>query len=164
MDVSFRVIQTKDLHFVKKIYDDYIINTTSTFHTDPMDISKLKEMMIIGNTVYPSYIISEGGLDCGYCYLSEYKNRQAYRRTAEVTIYLKNEFTGRGIGRRAMEFITQKAGNSSIKNLIAIISGENLASIRFIERSGFIKCGHIKNAGEKFGRLLDVVFYQKELK
>jgi len=47
--------------------------------------------------------------------------------------------------------------------LIATLSGDNIASIRLAEARNFEKCAHLKNVGEKFGKILDVVMYQKEL-
>jgi L-amino acid N-acyltransferase YncA len=45
--------------------------------------------------------------------------------------------------------------------LLAVISADNLNSIKLFERCGYENCGHLKQIGEKFNQLLDVVFYQK---
>jgi phosphinothricin acetyltransferase len=47
--------------------------------------------------------------------------------------------------------------------LVGTLCGENHASIRLMEKSGYSRCAHLKNIGEKFGKLLDVVVYQKEI-
>lgn len=47
--------------------------------------------------------------------------------------------------------------------LVGILCGENPASIRLMEKSGYFRCAHLKNIGEKFGRILDVVMDQKEI-
>jgi phosphinothricin acetyltransferase len=78
-----------------------------------------------------------------------------------VTIYLKPEYTGKGVGSRALEFLEKVAVEKKFHVLLAIICGENEQSINLFMRRGFEKCGHYREVGRKFGRLLDVVSYQK---
>ena len=101
------------------------------------------------------------GVICGYCYLSPYKKRQAYDRTAEITVYLKKEFTGRGIGRLALQRLEKEARPTFIKVLMGIITADNIQSIQLFIREGYEKCAHFKEVGEKFGKILDVVAFQK---
>jgi L-amino acid N-acyltransferase YncA len=92
-----------------------------------------------------------------------YKKRQAYDRTAEVSLYLKPGWTGRGIGKIAMKYLENAAKSAGIRVLITTLSGDNIASIRLAEAMNYEKCAYLKNVGEKFGKVLDVVMYQKEL-
>ncbi len=163
MELKFIAITKEDLPAIKEIYDWYIENSTATFHTEPIPISELKEFIHIDHPVYRSFLIMVSGELAGYCFLTYYKKRQAYDRTAEVTLYLKAEFHGLGIGKTAMNFLEQHAKQGGLKNLIGIITGENKASISLFEKSGYAKCAHFKHVGEKFGRVLDVVAYQKEV-
>ena len=59
--------------------------------------------------------------------------------------------------------LEKTAFKHGIKVLIGIISGDNQSSIKLFEKCGFEKCGHYKQVGEKFGKILDVVSYQKIL-
>ena len=43
------------------------------------------------------------------------------------------------------------------------VPDENRAGIRLMERGDYTRCGCLRNVGEKFGRTLDVVIFQKEL-
>jgi len=164
MNIQLIDLQDKDFEIVKSVYDYYIINTTATFHTELISIEELKSVIPVAHPKYKSFLIAYDGVICGYCYLSQYKKRQAYDRTAEVSIYLKHEFSGRGIGRKVLEMIEMIAIEGSIVVLIGIISEENKTSIALFEKCGYVKCAHFREVGEKFGRLLDVVAYQKMLK
>ena len=53
--------------------------------------------------------------------------------------------------------------SSGFRVLIGIISADNKQSIALVEKCGFEKCAHFKEVGEKFGKILDVVAYQKIL-
>jgi phosphinothricin acetyltransferase len=161
--MNLRLIDLKviDFNHVKEIYDYYILNSTATFHKDLISIEELKSVILIAHPKYKSFLIDYEGETCGYCYISQYKKRPAYDRTAEITIYLKPEYSGKGIGKETLKLLETVAKNNEISVLIGIITGENQASIRLFEKCGYEKCAHFKKVGEKFDRLLDVVAYQK---
>ncbi|WP_321373435.1 N-acetyltransferase family protein [uncultured Draconibacterium sp.] len=161
--IRLKKLEEKDLSQVKDIYNYYIENSTGTFHTSLVSENELKEILPVGDKRFRSFLIYFDNLVVGYCYLGRYKNRAAYDRTAEVTIYLKPEFFGKGIGREVLQQMEQKALEVDIFVLLGIITAENEASIKLFERMGYEKCGHFKQVGEKFGRILDVVAYQKLL-
>jgi phosphinothricin acetyltransferase len=163
MDIIFEELKEQDLPEVKKIYDWFIENSTATFHTEPIRIDQLNEFIYIGHPLYQSFLIYFNNEIAGYCYLTNYKKRQAYNRTAEVTLYLKPEFCRKGIGSITLEFLEKKAIEIGLKNLIGIISGDNVGSITLFEKSGYTKCAHFRNVGEKFNKLLDIVAFQKEI-
>jgi phosphinothricin acetyltransferase len=154
-------LQEKDIEIVKEIYDHYVLNSTATFYTVPLSIQDLKGAIPINHPKYKSFLIHHNNSICGYCYISQYKNRQAYNRTAEFTLYLKPEFTGKGIGRFALQELEKIAKELQFKVLIGIISADNRQSIALCEKCGYEKCAHFKQVGEKFGKILDVVAYQK---
>jgi len=163
MQVEFETVDDTSLPVVKRIYDWYILHSTATFHTEPITIDQLKEFIFINHPLYRSFIIKYDQQIAGYCYLTYFKKRQAYDRTAEVTIYLDPLFCQRGIGKIAIAYLENIARENGLKTLIATISGNNQGSITLFEHAGFIKCAHFTQVGEKFGQLLDVVGYQKIL-
>jgi L-amino acid N-acyltransferase YncA len=163
MNISFSRITHEDLPHINRIYTWYILNSTATFHTDPVRDEELLEFLHINHPRYKSYLIFQEDRLAGYCFLTAHKKRQAYDRTAEVTIYLDPEFRHQGIGREALVHLEEVARSVALKNLVGVISGDNAGSIRLFEKAGYEKCAHFKNVGEKFGMVLDVVAYQKEL-
>jgi phosphinothricin acetyltransferase len=78
-----------------------------------------------------------------------------------LSIYLKPEYTGKGIGKTAIDYLENVARQNGISVLIGIISGDNESSQKTFQKSGYEKCGHFKQIGEKFNKILDVVTYQK---
>jgi L-amino acid N-acyltransferase YncA len=162
-DLKFIPVKESDFGIIKEIYDYYILNSYATFHTEPISISELKEFIFINHPIYQSFIINKNNTLAGYCYLTVYKKRQAYNRTAEITLYLKPEFCNKGIGKIALSYLENIAKQKPIKVLIGIISGINTGSIKLFEKSGYTKCAHFSEVGEKFGQILDVVAYQKKI-
>lgn len=163
MNIKFEELQEHHLPEIKKIYDWYIKNSTATFHTEPITLNQLKEFIFIDHPLYTSYLITLNNQIAGYCYLTNHKKRQAYDRTAEITIYLKPEVHKKGIGKLALAHLEKKAKENGLKNLIGVITGDNTGSMALFAKSGFSKCAHYKNVGEKFNKVLDVVAFQKEI-
>ena len=161
--VEYSPVTSSDLPAILAIYNHYILNSTATFHSGILSGNDLEEFLFISHPKYPSFLIKDNDEMIGYCFLTRYKNRQAYDRSAEVSIYLKPEFTGKGIGLSALNHLETAAKMAGIHVLVGTICGENHASIRLMEKAGYLRCAHLKNIGEKFGKILDVVMYQKEI-
>ncbi len=144
-------------------YNYYIRNTTATFYTTQIGAEELEQMLCKENGIYVTRAVLFGGVYAGYCRLSPFNKREAYARTAEVTLYLDPPFCGRGLGRLIVSFLEDLAVNHRLHTLVACISGENSTSIALFEKCGYKKCGHIAEAGYKFERFIDTVYYQKML-
>ncbi len=162
-NITFCEIKDEHLTEVLEIYTYYVLNTNATFHAHALSLDEMRELVMFDNLRYKTYIISYIGAICGYVILTQYKKREAYDGTAEVTIYLKPDFIGKGIGSHTVKFIEDIAKKQDIHVLIATICGENSKSTNLFERNGYKKCAHYKEVGRKFGQLLDVVAYQKKI-
>ena len=159
--IRFEKIKREHLPQVLDIYTYYVLNTTATFHIDPPSIDQMASMVIFDDPKYQTFVILEEGKVCGYVSLTQFKNRGAYDRTAEVTVYLQPYCTGEGICTLALQYIEKYALTRDIHVLMAIICGENSLSINAFSRNGYSKCGHYREVGQKFGQWLDIVAYQK---
>ncbi len=162
-EINFIELNEEYLSEVTNIYNYYILNTTATFHNQILTVEEMKEIVFFNNPKYKTFIINQDNILCGYIILHQHKKREAYDDTAEVTIYLKPDSTGKGIGTIAVKYIEDIARKLNIHVLIAGICGENSKSIKLFEKNGYFKCAHYKEVGRKFGQILDVVAYQKIL-
>ena len=160
---QFKQLEENGLQDVANIYNHYVLNTSATFHAHLISPDEMRELVFFENPKYKTFTIIDNQSLLGYLIITQHKKREAYDATAEVTIYLKPDFTGRGIGSPTLRFAEDIAIKSGIHVLIATICGENAASIKLFEKNGFIKCAHYKEVGKKFGQWLDVVAYQKLL-
>ncbi len=145
------------------LYNAYILTSTATFSIEPLKKEEMDYLLFTGLERFPSYAIVYDGEFAGYVMLNRYKPREAYDGTAEVTVYLDEFFHGRGIGRQALEHIGSVAKQYKFRALLGVICAENEASIALFEKEGYFKCGHFKEVGVKFDRVLDVVIYEKLL-
>ncbi|NLG88414.1 MAG: N-acetyltransferase [Clostridiaceae bacterium] len=161
MDITFEKVNTSHLEHIAEIYSYYVLNTTYTFHCHVLNTDEIKNLVIFTNQRNCAFLIRLDGNVAGYVILGKHSEREAFNDTGEVAIYLKPEFCGKGIGGHALRFIEDYARKMGFHVLIATICTENSKSIRLFERNGYVKCGHYREVGKKFGRLLDLAAYQK---
>lgn len=151
------------LNEIREIYNYYVLNTTISFHTKELDVDQFKASVINKDSRYKSYVIFEEDDIKGYVLISQYKSKQAYDICGEVTIYLKPNCLGLGLGRRALHFIEEVARKEGFHTLIATICMENTRSKSLFEKNGYEQCGLFKEIGYKFDRRLDIGSFQKIL-
>ncbi len=162
-NLTFQKARETDLDVILEIYNFYILTSTATFDVGPISKEELLERISINHEIYQTYLIHYENEMIGFCFLTQFRKKKAYERTAEMGLYLKPQFTNKGLGKEATAFLEQVAAGRQIKVLVASICGENLASIRLAQEMGYEQCAHYKQVGEKFNRLLDVVEFQKVL-
>ena len=124
-EIRFKSIDEADLPAVLEIYNHYLLTTTATFRLQAIPIETLRSFIFLNHDRYKAYLIHHQDQVAGFCFLTRYKDLQAYDRTAEIGIYLKPGFTRRGLGAAAVAHLEQVAAASGLKMLIASISGEN---------------------------------------
>jgi len=160
-NIQFEELSEKDLLRIQEIYNYYVLYSTATFHTVPLSLNEIKEMVIFINPKYKTFVLKDDHYICGYVLLTQHKKRAAYDITAEISIYLDHSYVGKGLGNLAINYIEEYAKNIGVHGLIATVTGENMVSIKLFQNNGYFKCAHYKEVGNKFDRLLDVVALQK---
>jgi phosphinothricin acetyltransferase len=96
----------------------------------------------------------------GFAYASKWKGRRAYRYSVESTAYLANGSTGRGIGTRLYEALFAELRQSKMHVVMGGIALPNDASIAMHEKLGFQKVAHFREGGCKFGKWIDMGYWQ----
>jgi phosphinothricin acetyltransferase len=163
MNLTFEPTTDADVAALLPLYNHYVRTSTATFHTEEIDEATFRALLFPGYPRYDSWALRADGRLAGYVILARYKPREAYDGSAEVTIYLDPAYPGKGLGSASLSFVEARARERNFHNLLAIICGENTASLRLFEKHGYTKCAHYHEVGKKFGRWLDVISLEKLL-
>src|SRR5687767_9788977 len=105
-------------------------------------------------------IENDGGELMGFGSYGTFRAWPAYKYSVEHSVYVDKRFRGKGLGKRLLQEVIVAAERQGYHILVGVIDAENAVSIGLHERLGFKHCGTIRQAGFKFGRWLDVAFYQ----
>lgn len=156
--IKIRPVEYSDAETITEIYNHYITNTTVSFETEPLTISEMSCRIKEISTQYPYFVAEQEGRVVGYCYVHQWKEREAYSHTFEVTIYLAPQSKGQGIGSIMLRHLIEVCKTmKSCHALISCITEENKESIEFHKHMGFEIVSHFKDVGYKFDRWLNVV-------
>ncbi len=142
------------------IYNHYVLHTTITFEESPVTPEDMESR--IGETLQalPWLVWEHDETILGFAYASKWKGRCAYRHSAEVTVYLDPKSVGQGIGSRLYEALLTDLRQRNFHAAIGGIALPNAASIALHEHLGFHKVAHFEQVGWKFGRWIDVGYWQ----
>jgi phosphinothricin acetyltransferase len=159
-----RDAQPEDAGKIARIYNHYIEDTIITFEEEPVD-----EAIICGRIEkirkksYPFIVYEENGEVLGYAYSDTWRERPAYNITLETSIYVDHNYLGKGIGNILYAGLIEKSKTIGIHSLIGVISLPNDPSRSLHRKFHFDLIGCFKESGIKFGKLIDVEFWQLKL-
>jgi len=108
----------------------------------------------------PWLVLEVDGSIVGYAYAGTWRDRSAFRYTAETTVYLKPEQQGKGLGKQLYQSLLTHLKDLGIKVAIGAVTLPNEPSERLHLALGMNKVAHFSDVGFKFEQWLDVGFYQ----
>lgn len=106
----------------------------------------------------------EAGRLMGFATYGAFRDRPANKYTVEHSVYVHHDHRGKGLGLALMERLIEAARARDVHVLVGGIDAGNIASIAMHEKLGFVYAGTIRECAFKFGRWLDLVFYQLTLR
>lgn len=158
--MDIRHATKEDAGQVAEIYNYYITSTHHTFETEPLEAADMEERIEDVSNGYPFLVAVDDGNILGYAFAAQFKLRNAYEHSAEVSIYVRNEAKQKGIGTRLYDRLFQELSETLIHAIVAGIALPNDASIKFHEKLGFKKVAHFREVGYKLGRWIDVGYWE----
>ena len=152
---------TEDLPALLEIYNHEVLNGTATFDLTPQTLEQRRKWYDAHNIDnHPLYVADIDGRAIGYVSLSAYREKEAYRSTVELSVYIHPDHRGKGLASALMSFILDEARcDESIHTVVSVITSGNVASVRLHEKFGFSFGGTLKEVGVKFGKYLDIDNY-----
>lgn len=144
------------------ILNEAIVNSTALYdyHPRPPD-SMPRWFSAKAESNYPVIgLESDAGELLGFASYGGFRTHAAYKYSVEHSVYVHAAHRGRGLGLRLMQELIAAARQQGYHTLIGGIDVDNRASIALHTKLGFVQAGTIRQAGFKFGRWLDLAFYQ----
>ena len=159
--MRIRKAEQKDLVALLDIYNYEVINGVSTLDLNPRTLAERQIWFDQHNVEnHPLYIAEIDGCVAGYSSLSSYREKEAYKSTVELSIYISPDYRKRGIATALMGFILEEAkADARTHSVVSVITAGNEASCNLHEKFGFTFCGTVPQVGMKFGKFQDIVTY-----
>jgi L-amino acid N-acyltransferase len=109
---------------------------------------------------FPVIGAMDGETLLGFASYGSFRAWPAYKYTVEHSVYVHRDHRGKGIGSTLMRRLIAAAQEQEYHVMVGGIDADNRASIALHEKLGFTHAGTVRHAGYKFGRWLDLAFYQ----
>ncbi len=161
--MEIRPCNNNDIPAICAIYNHYIEHTVITFEEQPVSVAEMQDRIERNTRLFPWLVYEDQGTILGYAYASKWKDRSAYKHTAEVTVYLDPAHCGKGVGSALYKALFEQLAQQNIHVLLACIAIPNVASESIHNQFGFRQVARFREVGFKFGRWLDVGYWQKVL-
>lgn len=158
----------QDLQYVQLIYAHHVLTGTGTFEIEPPPLKEMAERWSrIVQRGWP-FVVASPPSDLsrvmGFAYAAQFRDREAYAKTFEVSVYAAPTTMRQGAGAAMLADLLTTMRTDGVREAIAVIGDSaNTASIGLHKKLGFAHVGVMPNVGEKFGRLLDVVIMQRSI-
>ncbi len=159
--VAIRAATPADGEVLARIYNHYIASTVVTFEESLLAAADMGARLAETDSQRLPWLVAQTDASVrGFAYASRWKGRCAYRHSVEVTVYVEHEAVGRGLGTRLYAALFAELSRGDCHVAMGGITLPNEASVALHEKFGMRKVAHFREVGYKFGRWLDVGYWQ----
>jgi len=155
-----RAVTLDDAADLAAIYNHYVENTVITFEETPVTVADMRGRIERTTADYPWFVADIVGAVTGYAYAARWHARCAYRDAVETSVYVDAGHVGRGVGKALYEHLIEELRKREFRCAIGAVALPNAASVALHESLGFERVGRFKEVGFKFGRRIDVGYWQ----
>ncbi len=162
--VLVRLATSADAAAVAAIYNHYVAETVVTFEETCVPGEQMARRMGEVFAAGLPWLVAEGAGDVvGYAYATRWRTRSGYRYSVEITVYLAPSCVGQGIGTRLYAALFERLHALGVHAVIGGIALPNPASVALHEKFGLEQVAHFRETGFKFGRWIDVGYWERIL-
>ena len=162
-----RTADDGDMPVVRDLYNALIPTTTVAWTEQPETLrDRMRWYRAQQRAGYPVLVVELEGTVVGFASYASFRGDgrwPGYRYTVEHTIHIDQGHWGRGLGRMLLEALVERARAADLHVMVAAVDAENVESVTFHERLGFVVVARMSEVGRKFDRWLDLVLMQRIL-
>ena len=161
---TIRAATAADAAELARIYNHYVARTIVTFEEAAVSADDMAARMTeTAAASFPWLVAATPAGVRGYAHASRWKGRCSYRYSTEVSVYVEEGYAGRGLGSQLYAALFPRLAALGCHVLIGGIALPNAASVALHEKFGLRQVGLLREVGFKFGRWLDVGYWQLTL-
>lgn len=164
MKIKIRPATFEDVEAILTIVNHSIRYSTANYDYEPRTLAQQEAWFLEKQHAnWPILVAEFEEKIVGYGLYGTFRVKIGYRFTVEHSVYVSEEYIGKGIGQMLLSELIVLAKQQGFHVMIGCIDADNIGSIKFHEKLGFEITAHLKEVGFKYGRWLDLVMMQLRL-
>lgn len=163
---TIRQARVEDLPHTLALYRHWVRNSVVTFDEKPPPLRTYRSRFHHYQKHGFPFLVAEspGGDILGFAYVQPFRQKSAFRKTVESSIYLGPASTGKGLGKALLAELIGECEKAGIREMIAVIADHGAeASLALHSAFGFVETGRMQKVGYKFERWIGIILMQKSL-
>ena len=159
-DLTVRLADpNRDAPVIADIYAPSVTGGLASFEEVAPDAAEMARRIRVTLERTPWLVAEIDGAVAGYAYADRHRERPGYRWAVNISVYVADGFTGRGVGRALYDRLLDLLRRQRFVNAYAGIALPNPASVALHESVGMRRIGVYRRVGYKFGAWHDVAWY-----
>jgi phosphinothricin acetyltransferase len=163
MQFLLESISSDDRESVIDIFNHYVEHSFAAYPESAVPYEFFDTLLQMAHG-YPAVAAKdEHGKTIGFGMLRVHNPIPTFSQTAEVTYFIKAEYTGKGMGTSILQHLIEEGKKRNITSILENISSLNEGSLNFHKKHGFKECGRFEGICKKKGQVFDVIWMQRML-
>jgi L-amino acid N-acyltransferase YncA len=159
--LTIRPATPADAEAIAAIYNHYVTHSVATFDTQATTAENRRAWLGEHGEDHPVLVAeAQDGDVVAWGSLSRWGTRCAYRHSVEMSVYVREGYTGQRLGPRISRSLLELARERGHHAIVSQVVADNEASLKMAAQLGFERVGCLREVGRKFGRWLDVVIME----
>lgn len=153
-----------DVPALNAIYNRYIVGSHVSFDTEPW--SDDQRLAWFEDRIDNGYVVLVAVVDgsiVGASWSGSWRDKAAYRTTAETTVVLDETSWGHGVGTALYGELLDRLSLAGFHVAIGVVALPNEASIALHRKLGYREVGVLEEVGSKDGRYHSTMLLEKRL-
>lgn len=157
---TIRLATRDDLEAIVGLYNATIPGRTATAQLEPVTVEEREPWFEASTPDRRPLWVAENaaGEIVAWVGLSDFHPRAAYHVTAQISIYLREDARGQGLGGRLLDHAIAESPGVGVSALIGLVFAHNAASLALFESRGFERWGHMPRVADMDGVPRDLVY------
>jgi len=148
MNTNIRRAAMADLAAIITIYNQTIPTRLATADTQAVSVESRLDWFVAHHERRPLLVVEIDNTIAGWVSLNDFYGRPAYHSTVELSIYVDDNFQGKGLGHQMITHCIKLAPALNITHLLGFVFSHNHASIRLLKTHGFKQWGQLPEIAE----------------
>ena len=151
----FRRATEDDAAQLLTIYAPYVVDSAISFEYEVPSGEDFKQ--------HPYFVCEMDDQIIGYAYAHRHMERAAYQWNAEISIYIRQGFTGKGLGKKMCQTLIELLRLQGIRNVFSCVTIPNERSVHLHQSMEFSTEGIFQQAGYKCGKWQTIAWFRKNI-